>query len=108
MKDDKIITINLQDIQKIISELYIIQSICDDKLIKDKVEKVLSLINSSTNIGLEVSIADVIFDKMKEIRYIDEDAYFKLYMIYRKLEDGKISESEAKAIFKICERQKNE
>jgi hypothetical protein len=104
MKDDKIIAISVQDIQKIISELDIIQSICDDKLIKDKIEEVLSLVKSSTNIDFEKSISDVISDKMKDIRYTDEDTYFKLYMLYRKLEDGKISEGEAKLAYKMYAR----
>lgn len=101
MEDEKSIKISVQDLKSIISELYSIQTICYDKLIKDKIEKVLYEIRSCANFGLEISIADVILDKMKQIRYSDEDTYFRLYMLYRKLEDGKITESDAKIAYKM-------
>jgi hypothetical protein len=49
----------------------------------------------------EVNIKDKIKDKMTKTESTDPELSFKLYMLYRKLSDGKIDDAEAARDFEI-------
>ncbi|KMT22626.1 hypothetical protein [Clostridium cylindrosporum] len=93
------IVISKQTVKKILLELNNINLICDDNLIKDKVENIISLIKNSSDIDCEVSTLTKIYNKMQEIREVNEELHVRLYMLYRKLQDAKISEDEAQRTY---------
>jgi hypothetical protein len=96
MNNTDLISIDKQVIEKIIYELSAIQLFCEDKFILERVKKVSNLIRPYADNNDEVSIRDIIYDRMQETRMKDEDLHFQLYMLHRKLAEGQITESQAK------------
>ncbi|GAA0746350.1 hypothetical protein [Clostridium oceanicum] len=99
MKDQKCIDIDRKSAEKILSQLNEIKIVCADKGIKSKVEKIIDLANNEIAIKMEPSLEDVVYDKMKETKISNPDLSSKLYILYRKITQGKISEEEAKEMY---------
>lgn len=80
-----------------------IKQVSKEENIKVKAEKLLKLINRENTL-LNESIEEIIYNKMKSTQ--DEELNVKLYMLYRKLQDDKISEDEALTQYEtLCDQE---
>ncbi|KYH35026.1 hypothetical protein CLTEP_10190 [Clostridium tepidiprofundi DSM 19306] len=87
-------------LKKIKSGLQQIRIRVADEELKGEVDKILQLLDNNDNDEIKFeSLEDTIHNKMKTTK--DKDLNVKLYMLYRKLQDGKISESEALKLYEI-------
>lgn len=87
-------------IKKIKFDLKEIKLLSNEKEVKNKVEELIQFFDMNTdedNNG--ISLEEKIRRKMKSTP--DNDLNVKLYMLYRKLQNGKISESEALRLFEL-------
>jgi Ca2+-binding EF-hand superfamily protein len=74
-----------------------------DDEIKAMVDSLLYLLENKDSEEIEfTSLEDTIHNKMKTTK--DKELNVKLYMLYRKLQDGKISEGEALRLYEIYKR----
>jgi hypothetical protein len=96
MDNSSIISINREVIENIMYELNAMQLLCDDKFIMNRLNKILNLLKPYTVEVNESSIKNIIYQKMQETRNIDADLHLQMYMLYRKLEEGKINEEQAR------------
>lgn len=80
-----------------------IKQLSKEENVKVKAEKLLKLINRENTL-LNESIEEIIYNKMKTTQ--DEELNVKLYMLYRKLQDGKTSEDEALTQYEmLCDQE---
>ena len=88
---------------KIKSTLKTIRVTSKDKEIIKEVEALLSNFDDEVkeDIVTTNTIVEKIQEKMRDLKYIDPDAHANLYILYRKLVENKISESEALSIFEM-------
>jgi hypothetical protein len=89
--------INAEILEKIKLGLNEIKSASSEENIKNKAEKLLSMLNGESEKIKSISLEKEIYRKMKQTP--DSDLNVKLYMLYRKLQNGKISENEALVMF---------
>jgi hypothetical protein len=95
------VSIQIETVQKIIKELSEISLLCSDPHLKMKIEELQSFV-SSVNLDSKFSIEEEIFKKMVEAKHANPDLHFKLYMLYRNLMSGRISEVDAMASYENC------
>jgi hypothetical protein len=71
-----------------------------DDEVKAIVDLLLKLLENKDSEDIDFnSLEDTIYNKMKTTK--DKDLNVKLYMLYRKLQDGKISEEEALKLYEL-------
>ncbi|KOA21357.1 hypothetical protein CLHOM_00280 [Clostridium homopropionicum DSM 5847] len=97
--DNNNVSINMKTIEKIINELKEIQNLTPEDAVKYRVNNLIEILAEVTNFNSEESIEDIIYLKMKEAMSKNPDLHVKLYMLYRGLNDGKISKEEAKEMY---------
>lgn len=76
--------------------------IVEDKNAKYVIGEILELLDNELNVK-HISVEDMIKNKMNETKLSNPDLHFKLYMLYRKLVDNKITEEEALKEYKVCQ-----
>lgn len=96
--NDKIM-VNKDSLEKIQTKLRGLKVTVQDKEIRLLVSEILELLNGELN-PIDISLEDMIYNKMKETKSTNPDLHFKIYMLYRKLSDGKIDEDEALKAYK--------
>lgn len=72
----------------------------EDKSAQTVICDILEILDSELKVK-DISLEEMIYNKMKETKSINPDLHFKLYMLYRKLSDGKIDEDEALKAYKV-------
>lgn len=72
----------------------------DDKSAQSVIGDILEILDNELKFG-HISVENMIKDKMTETKSSNPDLHFKLYMLYRKLVDNKITEEEALKGYKI-------
>ncbi|KYH30300.1 MULTISPECIES: hypothetical protein [Clostridium] len=97
--EKKIINVDEDTIHKIISELKEIQDLTPDDAIKFRINNLLSIIEKLSSKNESDSIEEIIYKKMKESVSRNPELNVKLYMLYRSLSDGRISEEKAKEMY---------
>jgi hypothetical protein len=102
MSSDNEVSIEVETIEKIIKELNEISLLCSEPHLKVKIEALQSYISSVTELNNKVSAEDVIYEKMVEVKYSNPELHLKLYMLYRNLMSGRISELDAMSSFESC------
>lgn len=95
------VSLNAETLKRIKSGLTNIKLLSNDKYVKKEAEDLLNLIESECNFG-EVSISDMLYEKMKETKRTNPDLSADLYIMYRKLADGKVTEREAIDFFQLA------
>lgn len=95
------INLNLDTMKKIKSGLTNIKLLSNDKYVKKEAEELIKIIDSELTLG-EMSLEEMIHERMKEVKNSDPTLSADLYILYRKLVDGKISEREALELFESC------
>lgn len=99
---EKKIAIDADVIEKVLLELREIMEFYPDDMLKLKVRNIAKLLSNASNCKMqEESLIDEVYDKMKESKTKNPELNTKLYMLYRSLSDGKISEEEAKYLFEV-------
>lgn len=99
MGNNKYINIEKETIENILLDLNNVLLTCDSLSSREKIEKIILTLSKTIDRD-NVSIDDLILDKMRQTKVKDPDLHLKLYMLHRKLQDGKISEEEARAVYK--------
>ncbi|MBK5240396.1 hypothetical protein [Clostridium sp.] len=95
MSGNEQITISVQQAEEIIEKLKQISSLCCESNLKTKIEVLQSFVSSILNPAGELSVQEVIYEKMVEVKLSNPDLHLKLYMLYRNLMNSKISEIDA-------------
>ena len=97
------ILINKDILEKVKADVNKIKILSNEEEIKGIADEILSILEKrDLTTGkkiVEMTILDRIKQKMKDTT--DKDLNVKLYILYRKLEDKKISEDEALRLFEI-------
>ena len=99
--EKNMISISGEDVKKILSELKEIENLSSDDVIKFKVDQLMQMIGEITSIDSKESLEQIIYNKMKESATKNKELNVKLYMLYRNLKDGRISQKEAKEAYEI-------
>ncbi|OFH99380.1 hypothetical protein CLOACE_22500 [Clostridium acetireducens DSM 10703] len=102
MVDDKIL-INEKTINQIKSKAKIIKVITKEKQLIDIADEILNLLELDFKENNSSSLKEKIKKKMHETKITDPDMNASLYILYRKLSDGIISEEEAAKLLDIYE-----
>jgi hypothetical protein len=95
MSNNNEITISIENIEKMIKELSEIANICSTPKLKAKVAALQKVFSSLLDSKDNASAEDVIYEKMIAVKNNNPDLHLKLYMLYRNLTSGKISEVDA-------------
>jgi N-acetylmuramic acid 6-phosphate (MurNAc-6-P) etherase len=93
------VSISVDTIQEIVKELNEISDLCSTPHLRVKVERLQKLVSSFLDFKSKVSVEDVIYDKMVEVKNNNQDLHLKLYMLYRNLTNDRISEADAVAAY---------
>lgn len=97
------ILINKDILEKVKTDVNKIKILSNEEEIKGIADEILSILEkrdfTTGKKIVEMTILDRIKQKMKDTT--DKDLNVKLYILYRKLEDKKISEDEALRLFEI-------
>ncbi|MDW8799672.1 hypothetical protein P8V03_00715 [Clostridium sp. A1-XYC3] len=88
------ILLNKDLLDKITSELKELKTICRDEKMAKKIEDLLNnIVDETTN--KTVSLEELIREKMKETKLVNPDLNASLYLLYRNLVNGKITQEDA-------------
>ena len=103
MSSNNKVLIQVETIEKIIKELKEVSLLCSDTNLKMKIEGVQSCVSNVIDIAdSKISVEDVIYEKMIEVKHSNPDLHLKLYMLYRNLSNARISEVDAMSSFESC------
>ncbi|WP_242946834.1 hypothetical protein [Clostridium haemolyticum] len=83
------------------SELKEIQSLALEDIVKFRISQLSERISEMAKIDTKDSLEQIIYKKMKEAATINPELNVKLYMLYRNLKEGKISQKEAREAYDI-------
>lgn len=94
------ILVNRESIEEIQTKLKGLKLRSNSKEIQSTINEIIEILNNELNIK-NISIEDMIKNKMIETKISNPELHFKLYMLYRKLCDGKINEEDALKYYEI-------
>ncbi|WP_027624852.1 hypothetical protein [Clostridium lundense] len=97
--EDKIL-ISKDILKKIQSRAITIKLVSTDRQITKEAEEILEIINVQLKEN-SLSLLERIDKKMKETKLSDPELNANLYILYRNLSGGKISEQDADALFEL-------
>lgn len=100
METDEKILIKKGDLEKIKTKLKGLKVLVRDKESINTVNEIMELLDNEMK-DKNISIKEMIHKRMRETEYSNPELNFKLYILYRKLSDNKISEEEALKIYKM-------
>lgn len=100
MNIDEEVAFKKETVDKIQTKLRVIRLTTAEPAIKGKIEEILDIINNELNPD-SMSIGEIIYNKMSESKAIDKELHVRLYMLYRKLLDDKISEEDAAKLYQL-------
>lgn len=95
MSSNEQITISVQQAEDIIEKLKQIGILCFEPNLKAKIDVLQSFVSNILSPAGDFSVQEVIYEKMVEVKRDNPDLHLKLYMLYRNLMNGKISEIDA-------------
>lgn len=87
-------------LEKIETKLRGLKLTVKDKEVQSEINEILELFDEGLKTK-NVSLKEMIEDKMNETKFSDPEQHFKLYMLYRKLEENKITEEEALKVYEL-------
>ena len=99
MNSKNVVSLKIEEMHKIIKELNEISILCFEPHIKMKIDGVQKFVSNFLDSDSEISFEDEIFEKMVEVKHINPDLHLKLYILYRNLVSGRISEVDAMASY---------
>jgi hypothetical protein len=99
MNSNNQVSISVEQIQEIIKEIKEISALCATPHLKGKVERLQKVVSSFLELQVKIPAQDVIYEKMVQVKHLNPDLHLKLYMLYRNLKSGRISEADAMISF---------
>ncbi len=75
--------------RKMLSELKDIQTLSSERLLQQKIDLLIKYMENIVKYKNDEPFEDTIYKKMKEVRLDNPELNSKLYILYRKLSDGK-------------------
>ncbi|GAA0746357.1 hypothetical protein [Clostridium oceanicum] len=99
--EDKKISVKEGLLEKILSELNEVQTLSSERLLQEKVGILIKYIENLVENKDEIPFETIIYNKMREVRLKDPELNSKLYILYRKLSDKKISEEDARIMYDV-------
>lgn len=102
MSSNNQILIQIETIQKIIKEINEISILCAEPHLKMKVEGLQDYVSSILDLSTKPSVEEIIYDEMVKVKHTNPDLHLKLYMLYRNLISGRISQVDAMSSFESC------
>lgn len=102
MNTSEKILVEKDRLEKMQVKLKGLKLIVEDRNAQSVIGEILELLDNELN-DERVSVENMIKNKMNETKYSNPDQHFKLYMLYRKLVDNKITEEEALKGYKAYE-----
>jgi N-acetylmuramic acid 6-phosphate (MurNAc-6-P) etherase len=99
MSSNNQVSISVDTIQEVVKELNEIRDSCSTPHLRMKVERLQKLVSGFLDFKNKVSVEDVIYEKMVEVKNTNQDLHLKLYMLYRNLTNDRISETDAMAAY---------
>lgn len=94
-----IVNLDRETIEKILAELNEVESLTPEDAIKFRINNIINILSKAANLKDEESIEDMVYRKMKEAVSKNPDLHVKLYMLYRNLTEGKVSQEEAREMY---------
>lgn len=94
------ILVEKDNLEKMLVKLRGLKLLAEDKNAKSVIDEIIELLDNELN-AKQVSVENMIKDKMNETKFSNPDQHFKLYMLYRKLVENKITEEKALEDYKI-------
>lgn len=94
------ILVNKDSLEKMQTKLRGLKVMLEDKEMLSTIIEILDLVQNELKIK-DISVEDMIKDKMNETKFSNPELNFKLYMLYRKLEQGKIDTDEALKAYEL-------
>ncbi|AVQ37308.1 hypothetical protein PZQ55_001566 [Clostridium botulinum] len=88
-------------IRKMLSELKDIQTLSSERLLQQKIDLLIKYMENIVKYKNDEPFEDTIYKKMKEVRLDNPELNSKLYILYRKLSDGKITEEDARILYDV-------
>ncbi|WP_251860498.1 hypothetical protein [Clostridium sp. Marseille-Q2269] len=86
---------------KMLSELKDIQTLSSERLLQQKIDLLIKYVDNMLKYKDDEPFEDTIYKKMKEVRLDNPELNSKLYILYRNLSDGKISEEDARILYDV-------
>lgn len=102
MNSNNQVSISVETIQEIIKEIKEISTLCSNPHLKGKVERLQKVVSSFLELQEKVPAQDLIYNKMVEAKHLNPELHLKLYMLYRNLTSGRISEADAMNSYESC------
>lgn len=99
--NEKKISIEVKLLKKMLTELKEVQALSVERLLQQKTETLIKYLENLLNEKEDIPFEDIIYKKMKEVKLQDPELNSKLYILYRKLSDGKISEEDARILYDV-------
>lgn len=93
------VVVNKEALDKIKIKLKGLKVSVEDKNAKSIIDEILKIFDDEI-FNENISLEKIIKDKMAETKVSNPDQNFKLYMLYRRLTDNKITQEEALRDFK--------
>lgn len=93
------VVVNKEGLDKIKIKLKGLKVSVEDKNAKSIIDEILKIFDDEI-FNENISLEKIIKDKMAETKVSNPDQNFKLYMLYRRLTDNKITQEEALRDFK--------
>ncbi|QLY78752.1 hypothetical protein [Clostridium intestinale] len=97
--NDKLV-VKRESLEKLRTDIKVLKVMIDNRDALRIINEMSEVIEDNLKFD-EVNIKDKIKDKMTKTESTDPELSFKLYMLYRKLSDGKIDDAEAARDFEI-------
>lgn len=109
MESKNSVLIKIESIDKIIKDLKEISLLCLEPQLEEKIKDLQTFVTGILGPINKLSIEDLIFEKMVEVKHINPDLHLKLYMLYRNLVSERISEIDARISFEnLLERYQSD
>lgn len=89
-----------ETVETLQTKLRILKITSTETAVKSKVEEILNIIDSEIQ-EKNKSIEEIIYEKMNETKVNNKELNVKLYMLYRKLLDEKITKEDAVRLYEI-------
>lgn len=102
MSTNKVLSIKVEAIEKIIKGLKEISLLCYEPDLKIKIDELQRFVSSNLAPNSKISVEDIIFEKMVQVKHVNPELHLKLYMLYRNLVSNRITEVDAMVSFETC------
>lgn len=100
MDSSERIAVKKDSLEKMKVKLKMLKVSVEDKSAKSLIVEILEFLDNEIMFE-KISVEQMIKDKMIETKVSNPDQHFKLYMLYRKLQDNKITQEEALREYEI-------